>query len=386
MAKYTSKNAEAIQSNLNAIAEAKKAEAEKQSSSQEENIENKEKEQQTPPPPPKEEEKPEKKETDKVVTEENKFDYTKISDEDFFKLSSERLKREIKSQDDFFVEKQVEVEKVVEKETDYASDFAKNYDKFFKETKGTVEEFNFVQEDFDAKSDEEIVRANLRNKYHSILDENEINSKYEEMFKIDSEYDDESTINRKNIALKTEAYEARQKLKELQEKYKLPREEKQVETFDADAFIKQEQAKQNEALSNWREAVVNETQEFNGINLNIAEDVSFEFKATDEMKSKTLDTVSDGTFNNLLNPYRKEDGKIDVVSLNKDIFRMQNFDAILESSIKQAIEYGKELEAKKKVNPNSIDRDKGSDAPEKLSKADAFRKQMLERAQFGRRN
>jgi len=299
-----------------------------------------------------------------------------INDDLFFKYASEKLQKEVKSFDDLVVKEEV---------PKYNSEFAEKYDKFYQETQRSVEDFLFVQKDVDAMKQEDLIRVILSEE-NPELDAEDIEVLYNEEYSFDEEYDDESIIKRKKIAGKQAASKAKKLLKERQEKFKLKDDNKNPNgalDFKQQIEAHNERVRKEfeETSANWKKAVGENVKDFDGIEVKISDDLKFKYQPTEEQKIEAYNTVADVTFQELVKPYTNKDGAIDTKALHQDIFKMRNFDAILETSIKQAIAYGRELEVKERVNPRGK-RTGAMDAklPENLSNADKFRIQMLKKA------
>lgn len=300
-----------------------------------------------------------------------------IDDEAFFKYASEKLEKEVTSFEDLVVEK--------EKTIDYASEFSRKYDEFYKETKGSVEQFQFVQKDVEEMDQEFLIRENLSVENPG-LDQDDLNDLYDDMYSFDEEFDDEKLVRRRKIAGKQAAAKSKEVLKKKQENWKLPVKDSgdSEPSFQdkLEAYNKKAKEDFETTSTNWKTALGESTKDFDGVSLKIAEDMDFKFSPTTEQKTDTYNVASDVTFQELVKPFRNKEGAVDTKALHEAIFKMKHFDEIFEPAIKQAIAYGQELEIKKRVNPRNS-RSKGPDISTKgLSDEDKFRLKMMKSAKY----
>ena len=301
-----------------------------------------------------------------------------INDDMFFKYASEKLQKEVKSFEDLVVEK--------EKTREYASEFSEKYDKFYEETKGSVENFQFVQKDIDAMEQEDLIREILSSD-NPELNAEDINSLYEDEYSFNKEYDDEKVVKRKKIAIKQAAARGKKELKARQDKFKLKGENKEAGTLDFGKQVEAHNAKVKEdfevSSTHWKKTLGESVKDFDGVELKIAEDLDFKFSPTEDQKMEAYNTTADITFQELVKPYSNKEGAINTKALHQAIFKMKNFDSIFDAGIKQAIAYGRELEIKERVNPrNKTTNSMASVNTDNLSAEDKFRVQMASRSRF----
>jgi hypothetical protein len=319
----------------------------------------------------------------KEIDEGNKVDPVKpeLNDEIVLGYIKEKAKegnveREFNSFDDLFVEK------VVEKETGYASEFSKKYDEFYKETHGSVEDFNFIQQDIDSKDEDVLIREILSFEDPD-LDEEDINSIIEDEFSYDEEEDDEREIRKKKIAKKRKVSEAKKIFKERQEKFKL--ENKKNPSISREAImedIKETAKKQMDEFSKkWNEDLNKTIKGFDGLEFKAKDGFEFKFSANEEAVKNSIGIVSDVTLNSFVNQFKNDKGVVNQKALHEAIFKMKNFDDIFETAISQAIEYGKEQQLRERVNPRSRSTQRNTAGSNvKLSDEDKFRLNMINNA------
>jgi len=263
-------------------------------------------------------------------------------------------------------------------EPEYASEFAKKYDEFYKETGGSVEDFNFIQRNVDEKDDLELVREILSME-NPEMDSEDINFILEDEYSYDEEFDDDRDIKKKKIAIKRKAAEARKVLKERQEKFKVKgsavKEEDVIERLQ-----KQAQENLQKFTSEWKESLSKNVSDFDGVNLKVGDDFEFKYSSDDKAKRMSFDTVADVTFNKFVEPIKNDKGEVNQKELHNAIFKLQNFDSILKAAVEQAIEKGREMEIKQRVNPSSGSNTLGGGNEKPLSAEQAFQQKMLARA------
>ena len=305
-----------------------------------------------------------------------------LTDEVVLEYVSKKLSRETSSFEDMYVEK------VVEKEIDYAADFARKYDAFYRETKGSVDEFNFVQQDVDAKDDIELVREILSIENPDSTAE-DIDFMIEDDFTYDEEFGEEKDIRRTKNAIKRKAAEAKRIIKERQEKFKVEHQAPETVQIDENSIIEKLQKKSQDDMltfsNEWKDSLTKSVEGFDGVDLSVGEDFNFKYSSNDETTAKSFDTVADVTFNKLVEPFRDENGAVKQKELHNAIFKLQNFDSILKTAVEQAIEHGRELEIRKEVNPSTRHSQGNSKLDGKnLSAADKFKLEILNKAKRNR--
>jgi hypothetical protein len=242
---------------------------------------------------------------------------------DFFKLASEKLGKEIKSLEDLVIKEEVV------KEVDYASDFSREYDKFYKETGGSIQDFQFVQEKFEEKPKEDIVKAILR-KENPTLSSKQIELLFDAKYKFDEDEDNERDIELKKIYLEQDYNKSLSQLKGIQEKYKLP--QQKAATNEAELRLQQEEAFRQQQVV-WENTVKESNKELTGLDIKLG-DLKFTHNIPDDKKVYVRDVTSDATMAKWLQKYSKGEGQLDVKQIQYDTYIRDNFQSILEDVAK----------------------------------------------------
>lgn len=122
-----------------------------------------------------------------------------LTDESVFKYLSEKQGREILSEDDLFVDR--EVEKLVETPIDYANEQVGAIDKFVKETGRDPEDYFKFQKDWTKVEDDVVLREYLKTQKPG-LDDSDVNTLIDIRYKPEEKKDDDGNIlNQRDIDL-----------------------------------------------------------------------------------------------------------------------------------------------------------------------------------------
>ena len=259
---------------------------------------------------------------DEVVSEESVE--VETEEFDFFKLASEKLGREVKSLDDLVIKEEVE------KQVDYASDFSREYDKFYKETGGGVKEFEFVQQDLTEKPKEEIVKEILRKK-NPFASKKQLDILYETKYVFDEEDDTERDIELKKLAFEQDYHEGLREMQNLQEKYKLP--QQKPESTNQEELLKQQQEAFEQQKLAWAKAVEVSNKELKGIKIKIG-DSEITHNIPDDKRVAVRDITADASMQKYLQKYVDASGNYDTLSIQRDAYIRDNLDSIIKDVIK----------------------------------------------------
>lgn len=209
------------------------------------------------------------------------------------------------------------------------------YLEFRKETGRSFSDFAELQKDWNAVSDEQVIREYYKQtKPH--LDREDIEHILSEQFSFDSELDDDKEVRAKKIAYKEALFEARNHFEGLKEKYKAPLESsvadvseeyKEAYSFyneyqqkaDQTAKLQQEQSKFFNDKTN---AFFND--EFKGFEFNVGDKKQL-VKPNDVIKTKEVQS----DLNNFLSSHLDDNGFLkDAASYHRAMYAAMNADSI----------------------------------------------------------
>lgn len=265
---------------------------------------------------------------------------------DFYAEASKRLGREIKSDEDLVLKQEVQVE--VQKEKEYLSEFSKNYDAFYKETGGTVEQFIFANKDVNSLSPEQIVRESLRSKPENRgLTDAQLDFLYKKEYTFDEESDSEEEVEMKKIKFQQAVNAGKENMISIQQKYKTTS-DNSIAAREAKQAELQKQAEQEALL--WSEQV--QRTEVKGFEIPIDDKFKVIHNIPDDAKKSVKEIASDVTMQKWLQTYLDNSGKVDVEKIQRDIYRRDNFDKILKDAVEQARAYERSLSIKEEKNIN----------------------------------
>lgn len=258
---------------------------------------------------------------------------------DFWKLASEKLGREVKSQEDLIIEK--EIEKVVEKELEYGSEFSKAYDKFFKDTGRSPQEYLLANRDLSTISKEQVVRESLKAE-NPTLDQGQLNFLYKNRYQTNEDEMTEDDIMLKKIQFEQDYSKGIRSMEAIQKDYAIPQ--------DNSIASKEAQNQQNEqaALQQqkvWEDLVGTTNSEISGLNIEL-DDFKYSHPIDATAKSKLKDIASDSSMTKWVQRYQKPDGTVDVKTLQEDIYVRDNVTTLLKEAFEQGKAVQKEAELK----------------------------------------
>jgi hypothetical protein len=229
-----------------------------------------------------------------------------FGEEEVLSFIKDRYKKEINSVDELFAQREADV--------DLPEDVSA-FLKYKKETGRGINDFMKLQEDFDQKDPDQLLRD-----YYSVtendLDSEDIEYLMSDKFSYDEELDEDSEVKAKKIAKKRELAKAKKYFNELKETYKVPIESKapvnedELEQYNAykeyisqSSTIQEENAKKSDYFSKKTEELFND--EFKGFEFNVG-DKSLVFKPGEASELKSVQ--SDIT--NFVSKYLDDNGMI----------------------------------------------------------------------------
>ena len=255
--------------------------------------------------------------------------------EAFFKYASEMLGKDVKSEEDLVIEKE-------ESELKYASEFSKGYDEYYKETKRSVEDYLSLNRDLSQLKKEDVVREILRRENPDLTND-EIDFEYEELYSIDEDLMDEREIKKKQIRLKKDYNSGLKELLQDQEKYKVPSETSEPSINE---IIEKQQKQVEETQIAWRQAVEQTSKELTGFEVDLGDGFKFTHNISPEAKKQAVEIAKDNTMTKWAQRYSDKEGRLDTKKIQVDIYRRDNFEAILKDVEKQARAHEREVIAK----------------------------------------
>jgi len=243
---------------------------------------------------------------DVVEEQQSEVETPQFGEEEVLSFIKDRYKKEINSVDELFAQREADV--------DLPEDVSA-FLKYKKETGRGINDFMKLQEDFDQKNPDQLLRD-----YYSVtendLDSEDIEYLMSDKFSYDEELDDDSEVKAKKIAKKRELAKAKKYFNELKETYKVPIESKapvnedELEQYNAykeyisqSSNIQEENSKKSEYFSKKTEELFND--EFKGFEFNVG-DKSLVFKPGEASELKSVQ--SDIT--NFVSKYLDDNGMI----------------------------------------------------------------------------
>jgi hypothetical protein len=225
---------------------------------------------------------------DVVEEQQAEIETPQFGEEEVLSFIKDRYKKEINSVDELFAQREADV--------DLPEDVSA-FLKYKKETGRGINDFMKLQEDFDQKNPDQLLRD-----YYSVtendLDSEDIEYLMSEKFSYDEDLDKDSEVKAKKIAKKRELAKAKKYFNELKETYKVPIESKvpvnedELEQYNAykeyisqSSNIQEENSKKSEYFSKKTEELFND--EFKGFEFNVG-DKSLVFKPGEASELKSV--------------------------------------------------------------------------------------------------
>lgn len=263
-----------------------------------------------------------------------------LKEEEVFKYLSEKLGREIKSQDDLTIKEQVE--------NPLESDpFMKEIYEWRKKTGGTrpIEDWVRYQRDFSKVDDLEVAREFLRLEYPT-LDESEISLELKKFIPEEEDFDDEAAM--KKLNLKKYALKGRKALEELKSnlgqpnEISYPREIQEKVKYAENVYAKiQENQK---ATEDYAKSIEKQASAVEKIKLNIAEGVSLDYSVDPEFR-KSIPKIVQSPPN-----WKNEDGTWNHRAVVEDAIKIQKFEEMMKIAYEQGLNVGKDENIKSLKN------------------------------------
>lgn len=258
---------------------------------------------------------------------------------DVWKLMSEKLGRDVTSKEDLIIEK--EIEKIIEKETEYGSEFSKAYDKFFKETGRSPQDYLSANRDLSTLSKDQVVRESLRAE-NPTLDQNQLDFLYNRRYGIDETEMSEDDITLNKIQFEQDYNKGLKGMEAIQKNYSIPADN----SIASQEAQKQEVLKQQEQQQKvWEGLVETTNSEMSALDI---KGEGFEYSHPIDATSKKAikEIASDMTGEKWMQRYQQKDGSVDVKTLQEDFYIRDNFNSLLSEAFNQGKATQKEVEIK----------------------------------------
>lgn len=252
-----------------------------------------------------------------------------IGDDEFFNWASEKLNRKVESFEDL-----VEKEKVVEeKELDYISEFSKGYDKFYKETNRSPEDYLKFQRDLSTLSKEEVIKESLKAENPKLTDA-QINRLYSRKYNIDEEMMEEDEIEDVKLDIDIAYNRGLKTLEQEKEKYLIPSEN----SIASQEALAAKQREEVEAVAKqWAESIAETNKSLSsGIEVDLGEDFKFTHAIDKASQKNVAEIAKDSSMQKWVSKYQNKDGSIDQVALQRDIYIRDNWQRLIKEAVEHA--------------------------------------------------
>ncbi len=253
-------------------------------------------------------------------------DKPEISDEDYLKVLSEKLGREISSFDD--------LTKVNENPLD-KDPYLKSLSDWREKTGRPLEDWIKFQKDYTEMDNIDVAREFLQIKYPTL---SESNIELELKQYIASDDDLEYEVDMKNLQLEKLAIEGREKLGELKSTLELPDASRLTpEIQNKLKFVEQirKDLKTSEDEQNVYDTKISESSAaLDILELNLGGDTKLEFKVSEEDKQGMPQMISS------MPRWKNEDGSWNHKAVVEDGVRLKNFDKMLQLAYEQGVNSG----------------------------------------------
>jgi hypothetical protein len=232
-----------------------------------------------------------------------------------FSYLSEKLGREVRSLEDFSQPQRTLDERV------------ESIAKFVEETgRDPFDWFAYQALNPSEMEDMEAVKTNLRNSYRDLSNE-EIDLLASSKYKLDEDLYDEAEVKMAKLQLKIDANEARAKISEMRDAYKLP--QKQQTENDADSSIINEE---------WISLMSKEVDSLEGLEFDLGDGNSFTFGIDDNYRSELKN--KNAKLDEFFDPYVDDNGNWDYDMLSSHRALIDNIDSIVRSVYRQGMSDG----------------------------------------------
>ena len=258
---------------------------------------------------------------------------TNKNKQEFLKFINEQFKQNFDSIDSFN-------NALSTKKTSFANEQIEKMNNFVSETGRSIADYIRTQAvDYSKMSNEDVMRLTLKQE-NPELSMDEVNVLIESKYKLgkDKHSDAEKTLGK--IELKKDVANARKNLIEMQEKYRMPVENK-----------KDNSAEQEAVRQDWVKNMSSQVDEVESITFDINDSgEKFTFSLTDDHRKGLVDANSN--LNSFFNQYISKDGNWNFDKLNTDMFVLNNFQDIIRSVANQYRSKGTEQVVRDIKNPS----------------------------------
>lgn len=231
-----------------------------------------------------------------------------------FSFLSEKLGREISSLDDFN-----QPQKRIDERVEAIS-------RFVEETgRDPFDWFAYQALNPSEMDDMSAVRTTLRNTYSDLSNE-DIDLLVQSKYKLDEDLYDEQEVRLAKLQLKIDANEARAKISEMRDSYKLP--QKQNSEVETSSII-------DDA---WVESMSKELDAFEGLEFDLGDGKQFSFTVDDKYKGELKN--KNAKLDEFFDPYVDENGNWDYDLLSSHRTVIDNIDSIVRSVYRQGMSDG----------------------------------------------
>lgn len=294
-----------------------------------------------------------------------------ISEDDVFKFLSGRLEKDVTSFDDLITIK--EVEKEVVKPLDYLSEDAKAYDEYYKETGRPLKDYLNLKRDVDSLSKDEVIKETLKADYPE-LSQAQINRVFNKKYGTDPDLMSDEEVEDANILKEMDYSKAKRALVEDQQKYLVANDNS---IASQEARVEQDKAKIEEGNKIWRESV--EKAAPKSIAIDLGDGFQFTHNISEENQKSGKEIASDPTLTVFAQRYQDENGNYDAKRYQEDIYKLENFNKILNEVREHERSITIEGKMKEEKNIDFTTGAKVPSEPKKLSVDDDLRMSLLKK-------
>tara|TARA_B110000908_G_C10239871_1_gene445447 strand:- start:276 stop:1367 length:1092 start_codon:yes stop_codon:yes gene_type:complete len=203
---------------------------------------------------------------------------------------------------------------------------------------GSFEDFILTQAtNYDSLNDLDLVKEKMLVD-NPDMDESDVDFLISRKYKLNDENFDEDEVRLSKIELKREAKLAKESLKDIQNKFRLP-EVKQNVSEDIQRQQAEQQALAEQQRQKWVQDVTNSVSELKEVSFQV-NDQDFKHVVTEEQRVNINNLNSD--LSSYFKKYEKSDGSVDMQHLNSDRYKLEYFDQIMRSAVAQAKATGTE--------------------------------------------
>lgn len=231
-----------------------------------------------------------------------------------FSFLSEKLGREVTSLDDFNTPQRTLDERV------------ESIAKFVEETgRDPFDWFAYQALNPSEMDDMSVIKTDLKSTYSDLSDE-EITLLLNNKYKIDEDLFDEAEVKMAKLQMKIDASEARRKIGEMRESYKLPQKQQALE--QAESIID----------DNWIQSMSQEVDNLEGIEFDLGDDKSFTFAIDDNYRAELKN--KNARLDEFFDPYVDNEGNWDYDMLSSHRAVIDNIENIVRSVYRQGMSDG----------------------------------------------